>query len=215
MFYICSSWRRLSLNTVNSPTFFDKMFWMMLKITGFWILISMKEGRKDQKEGGRKVCRCHLSFMCAGILCVDVASVLFRSQNEMLLFYFCKFLVLACHSDLGQSVEGLHASCLYAVLLTQQNWSRGYPSPKSILPFFFNSRTPSCCLVGWLVLTWVHSFKATCESRLWLIWHKLKCNMALLGSALQRKSIVFFMSSSVLLPEYGCDGWRWGCHLRA
>lgn len=50
---------------------------------------------------------------------VNVVSVLFCFGNEMLLFYFCKFLFFACHSDLGQAVEGLLVSYLCVVLLTQ------------------------------------------------------------------------------------------------
>lgn len=56
----------------------------------------------------------------------------------------------------------------------------GYSSPNSILSFF-NNRNP-------FLEIWVHSFKVTCESKLWLIWHELKCDMEHLWSALQGKA---------------------------
>ena len=39
--------------------------------------------------------------------------------------------------------------------------------------------------------------------------------MTCLGRALQRNGIIFSISSSLLLPYYGCDGWRAGSHFRA
>lgn len=47
-----------------------------------------------------------------------------------------------------------------------------------------------------------------------IIWQKLKCIMTCLGRALQRNGIIFSISSSLLLPYYGCDGWRAGSHLK-
>lgn len=102
------------LNSCNPPTLFDltgKVFWIMLKITEFWILISTKEGKKK----GRNICRFHLSLMYAGILWVNVVSVLFSSWGEMLLFFF-SISCLACHSDWGQAVG--RTACFLLVCYT-------------------------------------------------------------------------------------------------
>lgn len=145
------------LNSCNPPTLFDligKVFGIMLKITEFWILISTKEGKKK----GRNICRFHLSLMYAGILWVNVVSVLFSSWGEMLLFFF-SVSCLACHSDWGQAVG--RTACFFDCMLHSQqdkNCTKGYSSSISIILFFFNNRTP-------IFLTGMHSFKATCDSK--------------------------------------------------
>lgn len=74
---------------INPPILFDltgKMFWIMLKIMGFWILISTLEKRKGEREEGKFI---EVTFFVY-VLCI-------LGLCELMLLVFCLDPKMKCY----------------------------------------------------------------------------------------------------------------------